>query len=63
MPPPVHWSSRSVYDGRELIATIKRVGNGKQFKVRDAKRRTLGSFRSIKAAMGAVRKIRHEKRQ
>jgi hypothetical protein len=57
MIPRKNWVRRSVYDGRTLVATINRVGNGKKFRVRDGMGRRLGIFRTIRAAMGAVGKI------
>lgn len=45
-------SSRSVYSGRHLLATVRRVK--KAFEVRDAKRKLVGRFPTIKKAMAAI---------
>jgi len=46
------WSSRSIYAGRRLLATVRRVK--KVFEVRAAKRKVIGRFPTIKKAMAAI---------
>jgi hypothetical protein len=46
------WSSRSLYDGRDLIGTVKVVA--KQFEARSAERKKLGRFRNFEEAIAAV---------
>lgn len=45
-------SHQSVYDGRELIGVIRRVG--KKFEARDATRRLIGRYRTAKQAAAAT---------
>jgi hypothetical protein len=54
-------SHQSIYDGRELIGVIRRVG--KKFEARDATRRLIGRYRTAKQAAAAINQSCEEARE